>query len=247
MFHPVTVSDRPMRLSFPLLAPCIAAVFSALACLSTLEAVAQTAKPRLPPGRDPSGTAIGLITTGIDYTDPAIARCLARDGEGELIGWDLVDRDRMPYARHQPGSAGAPALAISMIRALSCPGRFRIVPVRVDPADPTSLSKAIAFLAETPARTVIIPSDTRPQEWTPFIAATIRYPGLTFVLAAGAPFALPPLPNVHHLLPSAPPTPAPAPDPTTASTLPFDAGVWSFLCSIAPPTPQPRGQPTPCP
>src|SRR5215467_9057175 len=52
-------------------------------------------KPPVPPGRDPGGVAVALI--GIDYTLPAVARRLARDGEGELIGWDLQDQDRKPF------------------------------------------------------------------------------------------------------------------------------------------------------
>jgi hypothetical protein len=56
--------------------------------LSPLSSLAQTAadKPKVPPGRDPGGFAIALFSTGVDYTDPAVANCLARDGEGELIG-----------------------------------------------------------------------------------------------------------------------------------------------------------------
>lgn len=54
-------------------------------------------KPPVPPGRDPGGVAVALIGTGIDYTLPAVARRLARDGEGELIGWDLQDEDRKPF------------------------------------------------------------------------------------------------------------------------------------------------------
>ena len=60
-------------------------------------AVAQTKKPPLPPGRDPGGIAIALLTTGIDCTLPHIARGLGRDGEGELIGFDLADGDNRPF------------------------------------------------------------------------------------------------------------------------------------------------------
>ena len=62
-------------------------------------ALAQEKKPPLPPGRDPGGMAIALVTTGIDYTVPEVAQRLARDGEGELIGWDLEDQDRKPFDR----------------------------------------------------------------------------------------------------------------------------------------------------
>ena len=42
-------------------------------------AAAQPKKPKLPPGLDPGGQAIVLLTTGIDYTKPELASRLARD------------------------------------------------------------------------------------------------------------------------------------------------------------------------
>src|SRR2546423_15285496 len=77
-------------------------------------AVAQGKKPPLPPGRDPGGVAIALITTGIDYTVLEVGQRLARDGEGELIGWDLGDQDRKPVdggkgsTRNEWGGDGQP-------------------------------------------------------------------------------------------------------------------------------------------
>ena len=67
-------------------------------------ALAQGAKPSVPSGRDPGGVAIALIGTGIDYTLPLLARRLARDGEGELIGWDLEDKDRKPFDKSKGGT-----------------------------------------------------------------------------------------------------------------------------------------------
>ena len=54
--------------------------------------------PKVPAGIDPGLQPIAILTTGIDYTDPAIAARLARDGEGELIGWDFTENDRRPFA-----------------------------------------------------------------------------------------------------------------------------------------------------
>lgn len=55
-------------------------------------------KPKVPVGVDPGGFAVAVVGEGIDYWRPEIARRLARDGEGEIIGFDLVDGDRLPYA-----------------------------------------------------------------------------------------------------------------------------------------------------
>src|SRR6185369_8658920 len=99
-------------------------------------AVAQGKKPPLPPGRDPGGVAIALIGTGIDYTIPEVAQRLARDGEGELIGWDLEHKDRKPFDKSKgstrPEWGGDGTLIASLLVA---PRTTRLVPVRLDPGD----------------------------------------------------------------------------------------------------------------
>ena len=121
-------------------------------------------KPKVPPGIDPGGAAIGLITTGIDYTLRIVARCLARDGEGELIGWDVVDRDRQPFAARVPGVMDDSVLTSSV----DCHGQVRLVPVRIDPDDGTSLARALAFLSATPVKAAVVPAAHRPKDWAVF-------------------------------------------------------------------------------
>jgi subtilisin family serine protease len=152
-------------------------------------AVAEPRKPPLPPGRDPGGIAIALISTGIDYTQPDVAARLARDGEGELIGWDAVDGDNRPLAAHgatpaswAPNWGGDGTL---LARAVGARGR-RLIPVRISPAEPASLALAVGFLAETPARIVALPMwSALRAEWEPFQRAASRFSDLLFVVAAG--------------------------------------------------------------
>ncbi len=117
-------------------------------------------KPNVPPGTDPGGIAVGMIGFGVDYTDPEIAPRLARDGEGEIIGWDVIDGDRHPYAsaRDQTdprADRGGTALAKLMLSAYQ---RARLVPVRAKLDDPRSMAQAIGFLIKTPARIVALPT-----------------------------------------------------------------------------------------
>jgi hypothetical protein len=142
--------------------------------------------PPLPPGRDPGGVAIAILGTGIDYTLPEIARRLARDGEGELVGWDLVDNDNRPFrssrAAPNAGTWGASMTALGL--EIGAPGR-RIVPVRIDPDDPRSLARAVAFLAQTRARIVVVPTWSRRQaDWEPFRQAATHFKDLLFVVPA---------------------------------------------------------------
>jgi hypothetical protein len=151
-------------------------------------ALAQAKKPPLPPGRDPGGVAVAFLTTGIDYTVPQIAQRLARDGEGELIGFDLVDNDNRPlgYGRAEtPAHWGGNGTALA-IDILDATISTRLVPVRVDPSNSTSLARAVAFIAQTPARIVAVPMwGPRKEDWEPFRQAAERFQQLLFVVAAG--------------------------------------------------------------
>jgi hypothetical protein len=149
--------------------------------------LAQGAKPPVPPGLDPGGVAVALIGTGIDYTLPEVARRLARDGEGELIGWDLEDKDRKPFDKSKgvtrPEWGGDGTLAASLLVGAHT---VRLVPVRVDPGDPVSLARALAFVAQTPARVAVLPmwGATR-ADWEPFRQAAEHFKHLLIVVPAG--------------------------------------------------------------
>ncbi len=118
------------------------------------EVSARVQDPRLPPGTDPGGVALALISTGIDYTLPEITKRLARDGEGQLIGRDFVDDDPLPYASAEGNQLGRGVTLAGAILA-EVPSA-RLVPVRIDPQKPGSVPEALAFVARTPARAVLV-------------------------------------------------------------------------------------------
>jgi subtilisin family serine protease len=144
------------------------------------------AKPPVPPGRDPGGTAIALIATGIDYTHPEIRDRLARDGEGEIVGIDLIDNDHRPYASTLPGNQDGIVDTILARRILSTYRHARLVPIRVDPNDKAMLARALAFAAKTPARIVAVPlwSDNK-DTWEFFQQAADQIPDVLLILPAG--------------------------------------------------------------
>jgi len=153
-------------------------------------AAAQERKPPLPPGRDPGGVAVALVSTGIDYTLPQIAGRLARDGEGELIGLDLENGDNRPFDRsggrtaaNQGGDGTALAHAIAASDAAPA---IRLVPVRIDPAQPASLASAVAFIALTPARIAAVPMwSERAADWEPFRQAAQQARETLIIVPAG--------------------------------------------------------------
>lgn len=140
----------------------------------------QSRKPKLPPGADPGGVAIALASGGIDYTRPDIALALARDGEGDLIGWDTIDRDNRPYAAGDDGAAIA--------RAMLGADKRRLVPIRIDPARPPTITEAIAFAARTPSQMLVIALGVEaPAAWHALVAAAASHPRLLIVVAAPHP------------------------------------------------------------
>lgn len=153
------------------------AVLGALAALVPHAAAAQD--PKVPPAPPVAGqTPIALLTTGFDYTRPEIAARLARDGEGELIGWDMVEEDPLPYAVAGAGTDRVRA----MVELLPDASPVTLMPVRVDPADPISLAKGLAFASRTPATTVLVPMwSSSTEDWETFRHAAAHFATLRLV------------------------------------------------------------------
>jgi Subtilase family len=142
-----------------------------------------TTKPKVPIGAPVQGFAAALLSTGVDYTRPEITSRLARDGEGEIIGWDTIDNDRRPFQASPnltPAAEGGDATALSALAAV------RLVHVRVALSKPESLAQAVEFVARSPARVVLVPMGSADRaSWEAFRAAVEAKPGLLFVVAAG--------------------------------------------------------------
>jgi hypothetical protein len=163
-----------------------AALLVTAAAQSQEAAPAAGRKPAVPPGRDPGGLAVAVLSTGVDYTLPELAARLARDGEGELIGWDFIDGDRQPFApRGQPQAWTLAGQASELALRVAGSDR-RIVPLRVDPRAPAALAAAVAFIALTPARIVAVNVATpAASDWQAFRQAAQRFERLLFIVAAG--------------------------------------------------------------
>lgn len=113
---------------------------------------AQSPDPKVPTGRDPGGPAVAIIGAGLDYRQPEIARRLARDGEGEVIGWDFAGNDPRPFTTE----AGADPLT-KVVLAESQTARLVVTRVAAGRSDQIAL--ALRFVADTPARIVLVAAD----------------------------------------------------------------------------------------
>lgn len=131
---------------------------------------------------------MAIVSTGVNYTLPEVAARLARDGEGEMIGWDFTDGDNRPFDASRgttPAPHGGDGTALASL-LLAEPARVSLVAVRVDPADAASLARALVFVAQTPARVVLMAvSSVRLEDWVPFRQALERFRQLLVVVPAG--------------------------------------------------------------
>lgn len=147
-------------------------------------AQSRSSKPPVPPGRDPGGVAIAYIGPGVLYTLPEIASRLARDGEGELIGWDFIDNDRRPMEPCAVLELSAPTCATRRaVTLLKEAGPSRLIVVRATSDQPQSLVQAAMLVAHSPARIVLFAPAGREPLNLAFVAdAARRLPRLLFVV-----------------------------------------------------------------
>ena len=158
-----------------------ATALTALAlCTAWPGAATPSDDPHLEPGRDPGGFAVAILANGFDYTKPALAAVLARDGEGEAIAWDAVDEDARPFEADGHGTHEALAVAAH--------GGVRIVQVRIARSDRASLARGIAFAVQTPAKIVFLPHTAQDAEGrTILTAAAKKFAHVLFVRESGKP------------------------------------------------------------
>lgn len=141
--------------------------------------VVRAGDPAVPPGRDGGGIAVAIIGNGIDYTVDAVARRLARDGEGEITGYDYVDDDRQPFARNNLGQDMA-GIVIGKGQTAS------LVVLRADAEDVISFSRALLYAGKSPARIILLEGTPRDYKSIRALVSAARYfHDRLFVLAAG--------------------------------------------------------------
>jgi hypothetical protein len=146
------MSEAP---SFPIATALMALV---LLVAASADASAGQPAPTPPAGRDPGGVAVALVGAGIDYRHPELAHRLARDGEGTVIGWNMLEGGPLPYDAPPPeGRALPPEAGTAQARLLLAEApAARLIPVRVPEADARGLAAALAFVRVTPARVVAV-------------------------------------------------------------------------------------------
>jgi hypothetical protein len=151
----------------------------AVLVLGPLLAAAGPVDPPVPAGRNPGGFPVTVIGSGVDYTLGALAQMLARDGEGEIIGYDFVDDDRRPFGT---GDTAAAEVLIREGQAAT------LVAVRAKLSEVESFGRAISYAAKSPSKIVAIPVVASGAETSALIrSAANHFPERLFIVPSLAP------------------------------------------------------------
>ena len=134
--------------------------------------------PPVPPGRDPGGTPVAIIGSGIDYTQPHLAQMLARDGESEIIGYDFADDDRRPFCTCS-GTAIAEIVTGEGQAAT-------LVVVRADMSNAAIAGRAFGYAASTPAEISLIAKPISNKNEAALASAAARHFTRKFFIASVA-------------------------------------------------------------
>lgn len=143
--------------------------------------------PVAPAGPDDGAVRVALVDSGVNYTLPAIARALARDADGALVGHDFRDLDPRPFDRHvlpngrvvRHGTRTASVLVDEAPRA-------RLVPYRFPQTDMSRMEALVEHAAANDVRVVGLPlGGPKRAPWDAFERAARAHPDLLFVASAG--------------------------------------------------------------
>lgn len=135
--------------------------------------------PKVPPGRDPGGYPVAIIGSGIDYTLPNVAQMLARDGEGELIGFNFRNDDRRPFGKGPETDAAEILLAEGQAATL--------VVISAHVADQRQFANAIGYAAQSPARIITVFAPASDDNVAAVLAAAAqKFPNHLFLASIGA-------------------------------------------------------------
>lgn len=151
-------------------------------------AQAGTGEPRVPAGKDPGGVAVAIIDSGVNYTLPAIAQRLARNEQGEIVGYDFQDNDRRPFdlvPGQKPDSGGHHGTRVAGIFLREAPAA-RLIPYRYRAHSFETFGKIVETIADCPARIVIMSlGGYQKRDWEMFHKAALAHPELLFIISAG--------------------------------------------------------------
>lgn len=142
--------------------------------------------PRPPGGAAP--VRIGMVDSGVNYLLPEINRRLARDADGQLIGYDFWDMDVLPFDAHPVNSGfflqrhGTRTASLLLREAPT----VELVAYRYPRPDMSRMQALVEHAASNQVAILGMPlGGNRAEDWGSFTRAARAHPQLLFIVSAG--------------------------------------------------------------
>jgi len=148
----------------------------------------QPLNPPIPPGKDPTGVAVAVVDTGVNYLLESVAQRLARDASGRALGFDYWDMDDRPFDVDTARSPFFPlhhGTAVASILMREAPAT-RIIPYRYPRPDMTRMADLVADADGHGAAIInMAMGSSKRADWDALAEAAARRPHMLFVISAG--------------------------------------------------------------
>jgi len=137
---------------------------------------------------DATPLRVGMLDSGVNYNLPEINRRLARDADGQLVGYDFWDMDALPFDAHPVDSGffvqrhGTRTASLLLREA---PG-IELVPYRYPRPDMTRMHALIEHADSNGVGILGMPlGSNRAEDWTAFAESARQHPHMLFIVSAG--------------------------------------------------------------
>jgi hypothetical protein len=131
---------------------------------------------------------VGMVDSGVNYRLAEINRRLARDSNGQLIGYDFWEMDDLPYDSHPLDSGffvqrhGTRSASLLLREAAG----IELVPYRYPRADMSRMQALVEHASEHQVSILGMPlGGNRAEDWTSFARAAADHPQMLFIVSAG--------------------------------------------------------------
>jgi len=145
------------------------------------------AKPLKHPGEN-TPVRVGMVDSGVNYRLAEINRRLARDSDGQLVGYDFWDMDDLPYDAHPVNSGfflqrhGTRTASLLLREAPA----VELVPYRYPRPDMSRMQALVEHAADNQVTILGMPlGSNRPEDWGSFERAASAHPQMLFIVSAG--------------------------------------------------------------
>jgi len=131
---------------------------------------------------------VGLVDSGVNYTLPEINQRLARDNNGELIGFDFWDNDKLPFDAHfgpSPFHVTRHGTGTASLLLEEAPF-VELVPYRYPRPAMERMQDLVKHAAANNVDIIGLPlGSNKPDQWQDFADAAEQHPDILFIASAG--------------------------------------------------------------